>query len=178
MEQSKYIWRGAYHYAWYNRKSGWYYDLANKVADFCQGSTLDVSCGDGLVSKLISDRDYAVTGMDMDPVAIEMAKILVPKGKFLVKDVCQSGIRGHWDYLACLNTIEHLKEPRVILDILEKNIDKGGIIITDKADPSRPLGPAHVKEYALDELLELFNDYAPEGFESSDGQFIGVKVTK
>ncbi len=176
MINEKYLTRGAYHHRWYtNKENNWYPKLVDAVVNFCEGSTLDLGTGDGLVAKLISEKGHDVTGIDADPVAIAMAQALVPDVRFLLKEL-EKQTKGQWDYLACLNTIEHLEDPEPILRALDKNIRKAGIIITDRADPSQGLGTGHVHEYTLDELLDVFKDYNPEPFEVDN--FIGVKVYK
>lgn len=180
MINEKYLNRGNYHWRWYfNKENEWYPELVDAIVEFCEGadSVLDVGCGDGLLGRLFTDADCQYTGVDADSVAIAMARYLVPKGRFLEKDISQSRMKGKWDYLACLNTIEHLDKPEVLLEILDKNITKGAIVITDKADPNRELAQGHVKEYTLDELVDFFKDYSPELFEIA-GDFIGVRIRK
>lgn len=176
MTFSKYLERGAYHAVWY-KEQPWYREIVNTVVQFCDGDTLSVGCGEGVVDKLIVDKGYSVTGIDSDPVAIAMAKVLVPNARFLCKDVT-SPTRGVWDYMACVNVIEHLEHPEALLTILEMNVSKGAILLTDNADYPHDPSKYHAKEYTLDELMEFFKDFKPRGFELAYGQFIGVQILK
>lgn len=176
MIPQKYITRGAYHVAWYNNKQNeWYPKLVDEVVSFCQGDTLDIGGGEGLPASLIVANGHSVTVVDADPIAVAMGKQLFPTLRFLEKDIVKSRMKGKWEYMVCLNAIEHLQSPEVLLEVIEKNVTRAAIIITDKADPSRELGQGHVKEYTLDELVDLFKDFKPEPFEIG-GDFIGVKI--
>ena len=87
----------------------------------------------------------------------------------------EDDIKDVYEYLSCLNVIEHLKRPERVVEIFRDSITKAGIIITDAKAPS--LGKYHVHEFNKEELLELFKDYRPEYFEPVEG-FIGVKIYK
>jgi len=174
----KYLKNGNYHWRmFFEEKTPWYREIMNTVNEFCQGSCLDVGAGEAVLGKLITDKGYDYTGIDSDPVAIAMAKVLVPNGRFLNKDV-KSPTRGVWDYMACVNVIEHLEHPEALLSILEFNVKLGAIVITDNKDFPHEPSKYHVKEYTLDELLEFFRPYKPRGFELGYGQFIGVEIKK
>ena len=172
----KYVKKGAYHWPWFfERQQPWYMELINTANEFCQGGVLEIGCGDSVLGKLITDKGYEYTGIDNDPVGIAIAKVLVPNGRFLCKDVT-SVTRGVWDYMACVNVIEHLEHPEALLSILEANVSKGGIIITDNKDYPHTPSKYHIKEYTLDELCDFFKPYKPRGFELAYGQFIGVEI--
>jgi len=53
-----------------------------------QGNVLDVGCGGGYpVANFFSDRGYKVTGVDVSPEMIEIAKKTVPEGAFYVRNM-------------------------------------------------------------------------------------------
>lgn len=169
----KYKERGAYHYQWYKDNTFGYRDLVDSVVDFCQGSTLDVGCGEGVVVKLLADNGCRAEGIDNEPEAINLAKNSV-YGWCRVQDI-NYPMADTWSYLSCLNVIEHLERPERIVEIFRDNITKAGIIITDAKQPT--LGKYHTHEFTKEELLDLFKDYKPEYFEPAEG-FIGVKIYK
>ncbi len=174
----EYLERGDYHWRMYfEEKTPWYREIMNTVNEFCQGSVINPGCGEGVLAKLTLDKGYDYTGIDSDPVAIAMAKVLVPHGRFLQKDVT-SATRGVWDYMACVNVIEYLEHPEALLTILEVNVRTGAILITDNKDYPHEPNKYSVKEYTLDELMELFKPFKPRGFELGYGQFIGVEIRK
>ena len=48
---------------------------------------LDIACGTGAQAKYLAEH-YAVTGVDLSPEMVEIAKTKVPSGEFLVADMC------------------------------------------------------------------------------------------
>jgi ubiquinone/menaquinone biosynthesis C-methylase UbiE len=81
----------------------WFYNLVSKSTSLLVGGekrfrhlalhglradpnkkALDLCCGSGLASQVLSEEGYALTGVDCSPVAIEMAQATVPRGKFVL----------------------------------------------------------------------------------------------
>lgn len=165
---NKYRLKGAYHFDWYETEE-WYRECVDACVEFCKGSTVDVGCGDGLLVSKLKDG----YGIDSDPDAIKLAK---EKG-LNVSLTSVYDLDGSWEYMACLNVIEHLDHPEVIKKVLDKNITKGAIIITNQY-LGGSLGEDHKHEYDYKELLDLFKEYNPKGFKTKDGLYIGVKIIK
>lgn len=169
---NKYRLKGAYHYDWYKTES-WYKKLIDRAAKFCKGSTLDYGCGDGLLLSILTNRGYDVAGYDTDPDAIRLAKQKVPTADFY-SDLLPM---RPFEYLACLNVIEHLDDP----DILRRLIDGDGItegaIISTIDYQGGSLGEDHKKEYTMDELMEFFKKYNPRPFRIED-IWIGIEIRK
>lgn len=169
---NKYRLKGAYHYEWYKTEP-WYKECVDRCVEFCKGSTLDVGCGDGVLSKLISERGYHVLGIDPDPDAIKLAIEHAPKAQ--LGNISARPFDTLWfDYLACLNVIEHMDNPGVLKDIIKRNITKGAIIITNEYQGGA-LGEDHKHEYSYDELLDFFKEFNPTGFKI-EPEWIGVKI--
>lgn len=171
MTFDKYLLKGAYHYEWYKTEP-WYRACVDRCVDFCKGSTLDLGCGEGLVCDLLEQRGYECTGIDSDKTAIALAN---PDLDIRQGDIEQDGFMGEWEYMVCLNTIEHLKNPLRVLDIFENFITKGAVIITDY--PQEHPSKYHVKEFTPKELSDLFKDYRANLF-SIDENFHGIEVYK
>lgn len=176
MKFTKYQERGAYHYKWYYEdKLDWYVKCVDRVVEFCKGPTLDVGCGEGLLTNKLPKGSI---GFDDDPLAIQLSleHVYDTLRCFLV-DLYEVPIEGAWEYLACLNVIEHLERPERIVEIFRDNITKAGIIITDEARATP--GKFHIHEFTIDELMDLFKDYNPLPFtiEASEN-YIGVYISK
>lgn len=175
----KYEKQGAYHWSWYSDPNwAWYKEAVDRCVEFVDGPTLDVGCGDGVLTSQIA-RYYPVFGMDNDPTAIKLAR--KNAGIFKLHDITQP-IEGKWEYMVCLNVIEHLDDPLVIKRIFNRNITKAGIIITDK--PTGNVGRYHEHEYTKGELLETFKEFKPKYFEINSTEhgkpitFHGVEIYK
>lgn len=162
---NKYVERGAYHARWYkDQEIDWYTQSVNMIVDFCNGTTLDLGCAEGVVTSLVTNKGYDVTGVDSDPIAIEMAKYLVPNARFLLKDITKP-TKGKWDFLASLNGIEYADDPTFVTSLFEKHINKGAIVIVNRTKMS---------QYRL---KSLFTGYKTKEFEIND-TFIGIMAAK
>lgn len=171
---NKYRLKGAYHYDWYRTES-WYKTLIDRAVDFCQGSTIDLGGGEGLLVSKIAENGHLSMVADKDTHARDLFKAVHPAG-FMLFDVDKDSLDTKWDYLACLNTIEHLERPERLLKILKNNITKGAIISTIDYQGGS-LGEDHKREYTMDELMDFFKKYDPKPFRIED-IWIGVEIRK
>lgn len=172
MSFNKYRLKGAYHYDWYETEP-WYKACVDEIVDFCKGSTVDVGCGEGLlISKLLENGSQA-TGMDSDPYAAKLAQEM---GINVRTQDIQDAFGGEWEYLSCLNVIEHLDRPEALIRIIKQNITKGAIIMTLEWQGGA-FGEDHRTEYTYDGLLDFFKEFNPKGFRIKDHpEWIGVKI--
>ncbi len=171
---NKYKTRGAYHYNWYENNTFDYKDCVDTCVDFCKGSTLDVGCGDGVVSKLVSEQGHDVLGIDNDQTGLEFAADNAPEAQFRLMDI-KPIHPDKWEYMVCLNVIEHLEKPELIKQIFNRNITKAAIIITDI--PQGDLPPEHVHEFTPYELKQMFHTRKVVPFRIGK-DFHGIKVYK
>jgi len=173
----KYEKLGAYHWDWYdNPDYAWYKVCVDRCVKFCKGRTLDLGCGDGLLLSKLPTRSR---GWDVDRVGVELS---VSKGlDARIYDIQSTNPMEEFDYICCLNTIEHLSSP-LNIKFLVKNITKGAIIITDM--PTENKGRYHEHEYTKQELLDTFKEFKPKYFviKSTEFgkpiQFHGVEIKK
>lgn len=163
---NKYRVKGAYHYDWYETED-WYKYLVDRCVEFCDGKTIDVGCGDGLLVSKLKDG----FGIDPDPYAVELAK---DKG-LRVSQRSVYEIVGKWEYLACLNVIEHLDKPEVIKYLIGNCVTKGAIITTIDYQGGE-LGEDHRFEWTMEQMLEFFKEFNPQPFRYKDTEWIGVEI--
>lgn len=140
--------RGAYHWQWLRANKYSYRDYAHRTLGYFlePGTIIDIGCGDGVMSYLLFQRGFDVTGVDPDPIAIQwgcreivrrhalrhpwdvlrsvfgggMVPYLSRRGLRL----CQESIHdvpdsARFDYALCQEVIEHVPEPqRLIAKVL------------------------------------------------------------
>lgn len=174
---NKYRIKGAYHYDWYKTEP-WYKECVDEIVKFCKGSTVDVGCGDGLVTKKIAEKGYRAVGLDGDVDAIQLFRQHAHPAQGYLFDVQELELEkdDKFDYLCSLNVIEHLDHPEVLKKIIIRNITKGAIIITNQY-LGGALGEDHRREYDYKELVDFFKEFKPKGFKLHNGEYIGVKIT-
>lgn len=175
----KYDESGAIHHKWYRKNVLWYREVADLCVERAVGKfVIDLGCGDGLVSKLLSEQGYTVTGVDSNGAGLILAKELAPNAYFMPADLNKDDLAGDYDYMVCLNTIEHLENPENIVKIFRDNIRQRGLIITDKKIEGRKLKYHHFQEFSIEELKELFKDFICREIELKTPLFIALEVSK
>lgn len=137
----KYQTKGAYHFDWLvDPKFAWYKACIDKCVEFCETtSVLDLGCGEGVIGSQLFEKvdfdedklDYV--GIDKEHSAVELAD---PALDVRQGDIENDYFAGKWDYMVCLNTIEHLENPEAIKRIFNRSIIKAAIIITDMPNSS------------------------------------------
>lgn len=167
---NKYRTKGAFHWDWYENED-WYRYLVDRCVKFCKGKTIDIGCGDGV---LLSKLPKGSLGIDPDPDAIRLAK---DKELNVMQIGIEQGSIGSWDYLTCLNVIEHLDHPEHIKRYIRDNITKGAIITTIDYQGGA-LGEDHKFEWTYDQMMDFFKEFNPKGFRYKDTEWMGVELTK
>lgn len=139
------------------------YEFAVK---FCNKKiVLDVGCGQGWGTNLISKCAKKITGVDIDEEAIEFASNKFKKNnlKFVKQNLLEvSGNKlGEVDVVLCFQVIEHLEKPEEMLLKIKQIIKNKGILILstpNKLSEHIP-SPYHIKEYSNKELNGLLGKY-------------------
>jgi 2-polyprenyl-3-methyl-5-hydroxy-6-metoxy-1,4-benzoquinol methylase len=92
------------------------------------GDLLEIGYADGsLLNELKSD--FNVSGIDVSPVAFELAGKLVSKAKLKVADIEKHEIAGRYDVILAFDVLEHLKNPESAMLELKKALKKDGTFI-------------------------------------------------
>jgi len=158
---------GAYHWRWYKSNKFSYRDYAELTLSYFNnsGTLLDVGCGDGLMTYLIANKGFIVTGIDTNIKAIELGKVMITKKlrkkyfldyvkHLLLGDVKNflehNGVRLlnlsaydlteeiKYDYSICLEVIEHVPEPKELIEKIMNITQKFLIISTPNGEFCEP----------------------------------------
>lgn len=133
----------------------WLTDLIRRELAKLKFSTLlDVGCGDGTkLTMLQPDPGCAVTGVDISPVAVSMAKESFPRGEFYTLDVQHASPPGHYEVVICSEVLEHVEADVSALEKIREAC-VGTLVLTVPSGPQdatlRRWG--HVRHYAKAEL--------------------------
>jgi 2-polyprenyl-3-methyl-5-hydroxy-6-metoxy-1,4-benzoquinol methylase len=124
---------------------------------------VDMACGEGYGSDVLSRSAASVVGVDANPEAHEHAKARYARpGLRFERDMVQT-FDEPCDAVVFLQTIEHVEEPGALLDHFKTILDPQGIayISTPNVLTLAPNGaersgnPWHVHEYRAEEFREL-----------------------
>ena len=176
----KYERDGDIHWQWYAKNTHRYKDLVNDAirpfigADL--GSVIDVGCGDGLPLSLLNDLGFKCSGVDMNEEGIKLALEHGVSAEFFIQEAERfAGRKMKFDYLFSLNTIEHLMDPKAMVEIM-KNIKEFGVIITDVKNPDGRSSVYHTHEFSPEEFEDLFADLHLTRIDISDPAYFGYIV--
>ena len=142
------------------------YNIVLKLIGDCKEKRLlDIGCGDGALTYLLSRNGGFVVGVDISDEALEFAKEKTNETKnieFTKASVyCLPFEDKYFDHVVLADVIEHLKEPQGMLKEIKRVFNgKGKIIITTPLRyTEEPLDKMHVQEFFESEFRELLSHY-------------------
>jgi SAM-dependent methyltransferase len=145
---------------WYQRHVAVYEWIAERVAG---RDVVDMACGEGYGTDILARRAARVTGVDANPEAHEHARLKYSRaGVRFVRDLVESHDEP-CDAVVFLQTIEHVEDPKPVLDHFRTMLRPGGVVyvstpnVLTLAPPGAPKSdnPWHVREYRHEELRSL-----------------------
>jgi 2-polyprenyl-6-hydroxyphenyl methylase/3-demethylubiquinone-9 3-methyltransferase len=107
-------------------------DYVDARAPLAGKRVLDVGCGGGLLSEAMARRGAAVTGIDLAPLTIEIAELHALEANAPVRYLRESAethathAAGAYDVVTCMEMLEHVPEPRSVLQALCTLVRPGG----------------------------------------------------
>jgi SAM-dependent methyltransferase len=145
---------------WFRRHLVVYEWIARRVAGL---EVVDLACGEGYGSDVLSRRAARVTGVDANPEAHEHARLRYRRGNLAFKRDMVETYSQPCDALVFLQTIEHLHDPEAALRHFRTLLRPGGVayISTPNVLTLAPKGaersgnPWHLVEYRADDFREL-----------------------
>lgn len=141
-----------------------YINLHSPVAGL---KVLDVGCGGGLVSEALAAFGAEVTGIDMGEAPLSVAKLhLLESGqqveylKITTEELAEQRA-GEYDIVTCLEMLEHVPDPSLIVAACAKLVKPGGDVYfsTINRNPKAWLFAIVGAEYVLNLLPRGTHEY-------------------
>jgi SAM-dependent methyltransferase len=152
---------------WFQRHVAVYRWIGERVSGL---DVVDMACGEGYGTAELARRAARVTGVDANPEAYEHARLKYTRpGVRFARDLVES-YDEECDAVVFLQTIEHVENPKDVLDHFRSILRPGGTafvstpnVLTLAPEGAEKSGnPWHVKEYRAEEFRAL----CEESFES------------
>lgn len=127
---------------------------------FAKGRVLDVPCGSGYGTKLLSEYADSIVGTDIHEGAIGHAREFFSGDniQFEVADAQALPFTEPFDTIVSFEGIEHLKNPDIFLKKLQSLLAPDGRLII--STPRKPHGsPYHFVEFSLEEYVKILSSY-------------------
>jgi 2-polyprenyl-6-hydroxyphenyl methylase/3-demethylubiquinone-9 3-methyltransferase len=110
-------------------------DYIEARAGLAGRQVLDVGCGGGLIAEGMARRGARVTGVDLSPQAIEVARLHALEAGIRV-DYRVAGVEtlvashaGIFDLVTCLEMLEHVPDPAAALAAIARLVRPGGDVV-------------------------------------------------
>jgi 2-polyprenyl-3-methyl-5-hydroxy-6-metoxy-1,4-benzoquinol methylase len=147
---------------WFRRHLAVYEWIGARVAGL---RVLDMACGEGYGSEVLSRSAAKVVGVDANPEAYDHARLRYRRGNLSFERglVETFGAPGEFDAVVFLQTIEHVQDPASVLAHFRELLAPGGVayVSTPNLLTLAPPGaaksdnPWHIKEYRAAEFHSL-----------------------
>ncbi len=145
---------------WYRRHLAVYEWIADRVWG---RRVVDLACGEGYGSQVLSRTAKRVVGVDANPEAFEHARLKYTTDRVTFERDMIETWRGDVDCVVFLQTIEHVQDPDAVLEHVKALIGPAGVayistpnVLTLAPEGAEKSGnPWHIKEYRLEEFRAL-----------------------
>lgn len=103
-------------------------------ATLCGASVADVGCGGGLLSEALAQQQARVTGIDLSPTMIEVARLHAQAAGLAIDYRLQSAAQlaasaaGRFDVVCCMELAEHVPDPPALVAALSTLLRPGGAL--------------------------------------------------
>src|SRR5687767_5514118 len=142
---------------WYRRHLAVY----EWIAERCAGLRVaDLACGEGYGAEVLARKAAEVVGVDANPEAHEHARLRYRRPNLSFERGLVEEFRGPCDAISFLQTIEHVSEPRRLLERFAAAAPLAYITTPNRLTLAPPGAeksdnPWHLREYTLSEYREL-----------------------
>lgn len=111
--------------------------ISNFFSQYGNGGkrVLDLACGTGTLCSLFNKKGYNVTGVDLSPDMLTVAKAKCPDSQFICADISDFNVDEKFDFCTCtLDSINHLENINAVKKCfmsVYNCLDAGGIFVFD-----------------------------------------------
>lgn len=146
-----------FYYRWFR---GWI-NLLEQYLPLKNGAgkkVLEVGCAIGAFSKILKEREFNVTAVDISEFIIEKAKKLQKNIEFKVSDIEKEvGVNDKFDYIFAFEVLEHLKDPKKALFNMKNALKNNGVIVSSTPIPTKQTlaDPMHINVHSSQYWLSL-----------------------
>ena len=146
---------------WFQRHLAVYEWIGARVVGL---RVLDMACGEGYGSEVLSRSANSVVGVDANPAAYDHARLRYRRQnlRFERGMVELFGEPRAYDAVAFLQTIEHVPDPAGVLEHFRTILAPGGVayistpnVLTLAGDQVKSDNPWHIREYRAEEFARL-----------------------
>jgi SAM-dependent methyltransferase len=129
------------------------------------GRILDLACGVGYGTRLLADRAQGareVVGVDLSAQAVEFAtrRYGGERVRFVCSDAVSFQDAGGFDTAVSLETIEHVEDPRALVERLVALLRPGGVLIASvPTTPSVDFNPHHRHDFSARSFRALLASF-------------------
>jgi 2-polyprenyl-6-hydroxyphenyl methylase/3-demethylubiquinone-9 3-methyltransferase len=106
-------------------------EFIEKFISLSNQRVLDVGCGGGILSEGMAVKDAFVTGLDVEPDAIETAKLHAHEKGHSIDYLCQpieTYESDQFTLITCMEMLEHVQEPCLVIEHCARLLKKGGYL--------------------------------------------------
>ena len=137
-------------------------------ASLAGAAVADVGCGGGLLAEALTRHRATVTGIDLSPTMIEVAKLHAASGQLPIDYRLQSAASlaesapGQFAVVCCMELAEHVPDPDALVASLARLLQPGGalFVATINRTPRAFLGAIVAAEYLLRLVPRGTHEYA------------------
>jgi 2-polyprenyl-3-methyl-5-hydroxy-6-metoxy-1,4-benzoquinol methylase len=126
--QAKFSWEREKNYDNYNKILG-YYQAVSCIENSGKGSLLDLACGDGYITSILSEHFTHIVGVDASETHLQIARNRLPGIEFHEKLIEELEIKEKFETVTMLNVLEHVIDPIYLLQKAASYLKEDGIMI-------------------------------------------------
>ncbi len=127
------------------------------IRRFCYGDVLDFACGCGYGTYMIGGNPdvKSVTGVDVNAEAISWAREHFGRENISYEQKDVKDVRGNFDTLVCIETIEHIKDTSLIPELV-KRCKIQNLLISFPDKKTTHYNPHHFHDFVRQDIVDLF----------------------